>query len=243
MNYVSKVFSSSTDYNYPIYANEVIKGGTGYKNSEIVLPAEFENIYPDYDLYPNLPDKLKDTAFGFMTRGCPRNCGFCIVTQKEGCTSRKVADLNQFWNGQKNIKLLDPNIGACKDWKGLFEQLIESRARIDFTQGLDIRLMTHEKLEMLKKMRIKIVHFAWDNYDEKNLVTERLREIKESTGWASRKIGVYILTNYDTSHEEDLERVYTVRELGCDPFVMVYQKETLPPRHPAKSYIKTNLKH
>ena len=120
--YMSKVFSFTEDYQFPIYAKGIEKGGTGYcislvdgkevfdqsKNKN--LPNEIEHIYPDYSIYPEL---TKDTAYGFLTRGCPRGCGFCHVEKKEGRCSYKVADLSEFWRGQKNIVLNDPNILAC----------------------------------------------------------------------------------------------------------------------------------
>lgn len=124
--YMSKVFSFSPDYPYYINPKEVIKGGSGYcislvngreifdKSKDGDLPFEVEHIYPDYGLYG-----IKDTAYGFLTRGCPRRCDFCHVAAKEGRCSRKVADLSEFWNGQKNIVLCDPNVIACKDWKDL----------------------------------------------------------------------------------------------------------------------------
>lgn len=92
--YMSRVFDDmyTEDFNTVINADEIIKGGTGYdlKNK---LPDEIEHIYPDYSLYPEL---TKGTAFGFLTRGCPNNCPFCIVSKKEGLRSYKVADLSEF---------------------------------------------------------------------------------------------------------------------------------------------------
>ena len=108
--YVAKVFDFTLDYEYPINAEKIVFGGTGYL-LEDKLPQEIENIYPDYDLYK----KYSDTAYGFLTRGCPRKCEFCIVSTKEGNKSIKVANLSNFWKGQKKIKLLDPNLLACKD--------------------------------------------------------------------------------------------------------------------------------
>ena len=128
---------------------------------DIPLPPEIEHIYPDYGLYG-----ITDTAYGFLTRGCPRGCDFCHVAAKEGKCSVKVADLSEFWHGQKNILLCDPNILACRGWKELLQQLIDSKARININQGLDIRLMTEEKAEMIGKLRVESVHFAWDKYQE-----------------------------------------------------------------------------
>ena len=109
--YMSKVFTFTPDYQHPVNAKEIIKGGTGYfyPDGGDVLPDEVEHCYPDYSLYPEL---TKDTAYGFLSRGCPRGCEFCIVGEKEGRCARKVADLPEFWRGQKKIVLLDPNITA-----------------------------------------------------------------------------------------------------------------------------------
>lgn len=141
--YMSKVFTFTPDYQHPVNAKEIIRGGTGYSYPDggAELPEEIEHIYPDYSIYfEQIPD-VKETAYGFLTRGCPRGCDFCIVEQKEGRASRKVADLSEFWRGQKNIVLLDPNMFACKEWEGLSNQLINSGAWVDFSQGCDIRII------------------------------------------------------------------------------------------------------
>lgn len=230
--YVSKVFSFTPDFEYCIDADEVSFGGSGYcislvngkevfdKSKDNELPPEIEHIYPDYSLYG-----ITDTAYGFLTRGCPRGCSFCHVEAKEGRASRKVADLKEFWNGQKNIVLCDPNILACKQWKDLLQQLIDSEAWVDFNQGLDIRLMTEEKAEMIKRIKLKNVHFAWDRYEDKEKILPKFKMFKEVTGIDFRKLGVFVLCNYDTTFEQDLERIYTLRDYGFNPFVMLYDKE------------------
>lgn len=236
--YMSKVFSFSPDYPYYIDADEVIKGGSGYcislvdvkevydGSKDINLPHEIEHIYPDYSLYG-----VHDTAYGFLTRGCPRGCDFCHVEAKEGRKAFKVADLSEFWNGQKNIVLCDPNILACKQWKELLQQLIDSKAWVDFNQGLDIRLMTEEKAEMLKQIKLKNVHFAWDRYQDKDIIVPKFKMFKEITQIDYRKLGVFMLCNFDTTIEQDLERVYMLRDLGFNPFVMLYNKENIPKGH------------
>ncbi len=224
--YMSKVFTFTPDYQHPVNAREIIKGGTGYfyPDGGDTLPDEVEHCYPDYGLYPEL---TKDTAYGFLSRGCPRGCGFCIVGEKEGRCAQKVADLSEFWRGQKKIVLLDPNITACKDWKELFWQLIDSGAWVDFSQGLDIRMMTEEKAELLKKMKIKRVHFAWDRYEDKEEIVPKFKAFQEIVGWDYRKMGVYVLCNFDTTLDQDLERIYMLRDLGYTPYVMIYEKEKL----------------
>lgn len=231
--YMSKVFTFTPDYPYCINADEIIKGGTGYSYPDggEELPEEIEHIYPDYQLYK---DAFPDTAYGFLTRGCPRGCDFCIVGKKEGRCTRKVADLSEFWNGQKNIVLLDANMFACKEWKDLSVQLIESGAWVDFSQGCDIRLMTDEKAEYIKRMKIKQVHFAWDRYEDKEKIVPQFERFKEITQWDYRKLGVYVLCGFNTTFEQDLDRVYTLRELGYNPYVMLYEKDKLPAGHRLK---------
>ena len=230
--YMSKVFSFTPDYPYYVNADEVIKGGSGYcislvdgkevynKENDTDLPHEIEHFYPDYGLYG-----IADTAYGFLSRGCPRGCEFCHVAAKEGKCSHKVADLSEFWHGQKNIVLCDPNLIACPDWKDLIQQLIKSKAKVNINQGIDIRIMTEEKAKMIKRLRVESVHFAWDRYEDKEKIIPKFKEFKEITGWGARKTSVYVLTNYNTTLEQDLERIYTLRDLDYDPYVMIYEKE------------------
>jgi hypothetical protein len=219
--YQSKVFDDaySPDITWQPNADRIVKGGTGY-GLDNRLPDEIEHIYPDYSIYSEL---TKDTAYGFLTRGCPRHCGFCIVGDKEGLKSVKVADLSEFWNGQKYIELLDPNILACKDRMELLDQCIESRAIVNFNQGLDIRFANEAVAEKLNQIRIKRLHFAWDNPTD-NLVPyfERFNKAYRRKS-ASGKM-VYVLCNFNSTMEQNLYRIYTLRDLGYDPYVMVYDK-------------------
>lgn len=238
--YMSKVFSFTEDYMYPIRAKKVVRGGSGYcittidgkehydKSKDMQLPYEIEHIYPDYSLYP---ESTKDTAYGYLTRGCPRGCDFCHVEAKEGRKSYKVADLNEFWNGQKNIVLLDPNITACREWKDLFQQLIDSGAYVDFSQGLDIRLMTEEKMLMLKDIKVKQLHFAWDKYEDKEMIVPKFERFKEVSGLDYRKLGVFVLCGFNTTIDQDLDRIYTLRDIGYNPYVMIYNKDKLKKGH------------
>ncbi len=234
--YMSKVFSFTPDFQYFVDADMVMKGGTGYfyPSGGEKLPDEIEHIYPDYSIYFDKIPEVRNTAYGFLTRGCPRGCDFCIVGEKEGKCSVKVADLSEFWGGQKNIVLLDPNLFACKEWEDLSQQLIDSGAWVDFSQGCDIRIMTDKKAEYIKRMKIKQIHFAWDRYEDKEIIIPKFRHFKEITGWEYQKLGVYVLCNFNTSFEQDLERIYTLRDLGYNPFVMLYNKETIPKGHRLK---------
>ncbi len=215
--YMAKVFTFTPDDIQSYQADEIVKGGTGY---DLIskLPNEIESCYPDYNLYG-----IEDTAYGYLSRGCPRKCQFCIVAEKEGMRAHKVANLSQFWSGQKHIKLLDPNLLACPDWENLLGQLADSGAWVDFTQGLDIRLMTDEKAAAINKVKYSMLHFAWDNPADMETL-EKLKEYRSVWKGSQRNRSVYVLTNFNSTHEEDLYRVYTLREIGYDPYIMIFDK-------------------
>jgi len=213
--YMAKVFTTTRQYEQVINCSDIIRGGTGY-DLTTDLPSEVENIYPDYDLY-----NVK-SAYGFLTRGCPRGCNFCIVGDKEGLKSVQVAELPDFWHGQKEIILLDPNLLACEKSDQLLQDLIGSGAWVDFTQGLDIRLMTDYRAELLNQMKIKMIHFAWDNADD--YTYQKLKYFRPLLNYSRRKLGVFILTNFNTTFDQDLERIYKLKELQYDPYVMIYDK-------------------
>lgn len=162
------------------------------------------------------------------TKSMPRACPFCIVAGKEGKESRKVADLSEFWHGERYIKLLDPNLLAAREHKKLLGQLAESGAWVDFTQGLDARLLTAENIDLLNACKVKMLHFAWDNPRDESIprMLEMFAERSAVTDYRKRK--VYVLTNYWSTHDEDLRRVCWLRENGYDPYVMIYDKPHAP---------------
>jgi hypothetical protein len=240
--YVSKNFGAeySTMDNTAIQADKVICGGTGFA-IEIIdgkevyeptldgkLPYEVEHIYPDYGLYPQY---TKDTAYGFLTRGCPNNCEYCVVSKKEGRTTVKVADLSEFWNGQKKIMLLDANLLAYRGHIELLHQLADSGATIDFTQGLDARFINKENARLLSQIKIGMIHFAFDKMEFEKHIIKGLSIAKNLLKLNERKTIVYMLTNFDTTIKEDVYRLKRIQELGYTPDVRIYRKAALPKRH------------
>lgn len=233
--YMSKIFSDaySKDVPEPMNADMVIKGGTGYaittengkeifhKDRHNNLPDEVEKMFPDYSIYPEF-----DFAVSMTSRGCPRGCAFCHVAAKEGKCAVKVADVSDFWNGQPHIEILDPNILACKDKRDLMRQYRETGATLNFNQGLDIRLMNDDDIEDINRMRIKNMHFAWDN--PKDDLEEKFRRFAHMFRRKTRIGTVYCLTNFNSTMEENLYRIYTLRDLGFDPYVMIYDKPNAP---------------
>lgn len=232
--YMSKVFSSaySPDVPEPMNCDEVIKGGTGYaihlengkevfdKSKHKNLPDEVEKMFPDYSIYPQF-----QFAVAMTSRGCPRGCAFCHVASKEGRCSVKVADVSDFWNGQKHIEILDPNIMACKEKRDLMRQYRETGATLNFNQGLDMRLINEEDIEDINRMKIKKMHFAWDN--PKDDLEGKFRYF--ASRYKNKAKGmVYILTNFGSTMEENLHRIMVTASLGYDPFVMVYDKPHAP---------------
>lgn len=234
--YMSKVFGDeyTQDYQFPIDADRIVKGGSGYaisvtdglevydKAKDAPLLDAVEHIMPDYSLYG-----ITDTAYGFLTKGCPRGCTFCHVGKMQGRAAKHFSNLHEFWNGQKNIVLLDPNMTASRNWKTYINELADSGAWVDFSQGLDLRLMDDDKISDLNRIKWKRIHFAWDNPDDD--LTDRIKMVMAGLKHANRRnITVYILTNFNSTHEQDLKRVMAVREAGAQPDVRIYRKPTAP---------------
>ena len=157
--YAAKVFSFTPDYGYYINAEEVKRGGTGYDLS-VNLPSQIDTLQPDYSIYPSVGHK---TAYGFLTRGCPNKCKWCIVPQKEG-KIRPYMDIEEIAiEGRRNIILMDNNILASDYGLEQMEKIIKLGLRIDFNQGLDARLVTDDIAKILARMKwIERIRFGCD---------------------------------------------------------------------------------
>lgn len=184
-------------------------------------------MFPDYSIYPKY-----DFAVSMTSRGCPRGCSFCHVQSKEGCKSYKVANVSDFWTpeiGKNEIKILDPNITACREKRDLMKQYRETGVWLDFTQGLDIRCLNDDDIDDLNHMKLKMVHFAWDN--PKDDLESKFRRFAEHYRKKGHCKTVYVLTNFNSTMEENLYRIYTLRDMpngGYDPYVMIYNKPSAP---------------
>ena len=181
-------------------------------------------MFPDYSIYPQF-----DFAVSMTSRGCPRGCSFCHVAAKEGRCSHKVADVKDFWTpdtGKKMIKVLDPNITACREKRDLMKQYADTKCVIEFTQGLDIRCLNDDDIEDINRMRVYRLHFAWDN--PKDNLEPKFRRFAERFKRNTNLGTVYCLTNFNSTMEENLYRIYALRDLGYDPYVMIYNKPEAP---------------
>lgn len=219
--FASKVFTESRE---PDFGNTpVIRGGSGYDLNN-KLPYHIEHIYPDYSLYPDFK-----AALGVLTRGCPRvnhaqsRGGFCITPDKDGCRPRKVADLSEFWNGQKEIYLLDQNLLAASERKELLQQLIDAKSTVTFDGGMDVRYMNDEIIDMFRRIKVKDYHFAWD--DPKENLEPKFKRVAESGLIRKDQCSVYCLTNFWSTTKQDLDRIHTLRSYRYMPYVMIYDKQ------------------
>jgi len=220
--YVSKIFKRPN--NNDGYIREgMICGGSGFEYLTL-LPEYMEHIKPDYDLYD-----LK-YSLGFTTRGCIRNCKFCIVPEKEG-EIREHAEVEEFLNPKSNIVvLLDNNFLALPSHVKKLQKYIKKGWRMDFNQGLDARIVNKENAKLLAKIKHKeTIRFAWDNIKDESKIIKGL-ELIIGAGIRPRNITVYVLIGYDTTFEEDLYRIQRLREIKDEQgpikaYVMNYNNE------------------
>lgn len=212
--YASVIFRKNLPRAESMLCRKAEIGGSGSDNWNI-LPDEVEVLMPDYSLYNC------DYSLGFTTRGCIRRCEFCIVPQKEGAI-REVADIYQFWNPQhKKIVFLDNNILALKPhFFRICEQVKKENLAVDFNQGLDFRFLDAKVCEALKSIRIKHIRFAFDNISDAPAVEEAI-DLLDYYGlhynfW-------YVLIGFNTSIEEDFQRLELLKRRKQRPFAMKYR--------------------
>lgn len=213
--YISKIFNFTPDIIYIPLKAKIIKGGTGY-DIKSKLPDEIEDITDlDYSLYPDC-----DYSIVFTTRGCIRKCPFCVVPQKEGLIhSVAIPKINP---KAKYIKILDNNFFAYRGWKEKLKELNYYDLPLEFTQGIDLRILNEEQCEALQNSKIKRIYCAWDNYKDKDIILPKLKMLCKFV--KPYKITCYVLVGYENKQivGNDIERVTTLKEMGVKPFAMGY---------------------
>lgn len=209
--YASKIFTFTPDF-VGRYGCEVIKGGTGY-DIHSRLPEEIDSSTAmDYSIYPQYPFSIQ-----FFSRGCIRRCPFCLVHDKEGVI-HPVAPVQLNPNGEW-IEVLDNNFFANPEWKGAIDYLIKTGQKVNL-HGVDIRIMNEEQAYWLNKLRLRRnIHIAWDlpSLD----LTDKLREVTRYI--KPYKLMCYVLIGFNSTIEQDMFRIETLRSLGIKPYVMPYR--------------------
>ena len=215
--YMSKVFDFTPEFQY-VPDCEIVKGGTGYDITAKLPFPDSDRIMPDYSLYGC------DYAIGRFTRGCPNNCPWCVVPKMDGNEVRRVAQLSDFWDGQKVVRLLDDNIMADSDeFCRACEQLSRADVHVKW-EALDIRLVTDETAKALASVKTQgRIHFAWDSKAQDAYIARGVHLLKKH-GIKPYRLMFYVLVGFNTPKYYDLNRIYTLRDLGVDPFVMPYDK-------------------
>jgi hypothetical protein len=223
--YASKIFKFTEDPNLPPGA---ITGGTGYANDS-KLPEEMTSVDPSggWFLHKNYKNHL-----GFSERGCRLNCKFCVVPEKDGKPAKAadIGDLLTNPRGEDRLVLLDDDFLGHPDVENVFLDLIGRKLRVNFICGLNIRLITERQAALLAEthfvnnsFKMKIVSFAWDQYRDQKLIIRGFNRCLDA-GIKPYQMQFFVLIGFDSTPEQDRERVEKIRALGADPFVMAYDR-------------------
>lgn len=213
--YMSKVFTFTPDYEYCIDADQIERGGTGYKLYGKNLLPEIEHIIPDYSIYPHV-----DYAIGFLTRGCIRKCPWCVVPKKEG----KLCDYDNWQHIKRpdsnKIVFMDNNVLASSYGISQIEEMaFDGDVKIDFNQGLDARLINEDVAKILSKVKwIRYLRLACDTKDMLPIIQNAVEKLK-SFGFPTSKIFVYVLIQ---DVEDAHYRIVELAKLGTQPFAQPY---------------------
>ena len=206
------------------YGSKIFMGGSGY-DVKATLPPDIECLTPDYEKFH------LDHSIGFTSRGCIRNCEFCIVPEKEG----PIREVGLEWIKGTKVVLMDNNFLASPNWKEKLEYFIKNKIKVSFNQGLDIRLINDENARLLSEVKyydinfkVRRLYFAFDDPKLEKLIVKNV-EILNKHGIPSRHLLFYVLVGFNTTFEEDFHRFQVLDALGCLPFIMVYNNRTDDP--------------
>jgi hypothetical protein len=210
--YKSKVFTFSQDNGHVINSNRIIQGGTGY-DPLIKLDPKIENTIPDYSLYP-----MFKSGYGFLTRGCPRKCEWCIVPKKEG-DIYGVADIGDILQGRKSAILMDNNVLASEHGIKQIEKIIKLKIKVDFNQGLDARLIDRPMAKLLSQVKwLSPLRMSCDSDFMLKMVLKAMRYLREADCTPSRYF-VYVMMQ---DPQIALKRINLLDKKGMDPFTQAY---------------------
>lgn len=216
--YLSKVFTFTPDYGYVMLnAHSIVKGGTGYGLNNY-LPVEVDSLQPDYSIYPGIPD---NTAYGFLTRGCPNKCHWCVVPQKEGYI-RPYMDVDDIAiEGRNHLVLLDNNILASDIGILQIEKIISRGYYVDFNQGLDARLVTPEIANLLSSVKwIKRIRFGCDSLAQLDYCIDAVDRIR-SYGY-NGEFFFYVLLNDNIKDSLKIVSYWRIQKkclVHCQPYI------------------------
>lgn len=209
--YKSKIFTFTQDNEYCYNAKQIVKGGSGY---DLATKIDYDNVCPDYSLYSC------EHAYGFLTRGCIRDCDFCIVRQKEGHIKAN-ADIEDFLADKSSAILLDNNVLAIEHGIKQIEKIGWMGIRVDFNQGLDARLIDDSIAKLLSKIKwLSPIRLACDSIGMIKYVGKAV-ELLRWRNCTPKRYGVYVLVKQDIS--EAMEIVKFLKGIGCDPFAQAYK--------------------
>ena len=211
--YVSNIFRRNAHNVTIANCSNVEYGGIGSRNPEMQLPREIEVAEPFY--HPE-----EDTDYIFITRGCIRNCWFCLVPKYEGKLRECNPDLSKMIK-HKKVKFLDNNILAYEKHCEVFQYLIDNNIRCEFNQGLDFRLVNDENLMLLSKLNYMGEYiFAFDDPKYEKLLNQKVSLIKKyiPKDW---KLKFYIYFNAECMEVSlMIKRVEWCRKNKCLPYIM-----------------------
>lgn len=196
--YMSKIFTFTPDTGYYVNAEETVRGGTGY-GIYSALPEEIDMMQPDYSMFPQVD---KGTAYGFLTRGCPNKCPWCVVPGKEG-NIKPYMDVEEIAiDGRTRLILMDNNILACGYGLQQIEKIIRKGYKVDFNQALDARLVNGYVANMLAHVKwLAPIRFGCDTVGQIFSCEEAMQLIDKYSG-RRRQYLLYCMIHGDIKENE-----------------------------------------
>lgn len=247
--YISKVFTKTEVPEHVLSMPNVQYGGTGfYYDKAPPLPPEVEHIMPDYHLYDEWVEQAinsgvkrneftyyLDYSIGYLTRKCFRGCYYCVNRNYKGV--EVASPLSEFMDESRpKLCFLDDNFLGCPKWRELIQPVIESKKRFQFKQGLDERLLTADKIIEISKWKYDgEVIFAFDNIEDKELITSKLELIRSTVPDWRRELKFYVFCGCDKHDKYDdefwkqditnlFERISILSRYGAKPYIMRFEK-------------------